>query len=553
FDRSDAVTFAGAISGTGALTKQGANYLMLNGASGAFTGNTAVNSGTLVVGDAAHANAALGGTVTVAPGAMIGGAGSIGGLDLAGAFSQQAALGNIGTLHVSGNATFQQGSIFDVQATSGGQADLLAATGTVTIKGGNTLVIAQAGNWAPRTDYTIVTAGKGVTGTFGTVSDNLAFLDPVLSYSADAVELSLERNGINFATAAATPNERGSASGSNGLGWNSVLYNQLVKLDAAGAQAAFDQHSREYHATQETARINNSRYVREAMKQRLQGQPDAEATEADDTQLTAWAHAWGHWGTTDGDGNAGKLADNGDGLLIGADVPVGSGRIGIVGGASRETLSVGARNSWGRLTSQWLGAFGGVDVNGFALRSGIAYAWDQIPSNRKVNFSGYTDRLSSNATGDTLTGFVEGAWVFHVAQGDISPFLNVAHTRVKTDATAEVGGNAALRIDAGSANATTSTLGARGTWQIANQFDLHGELGWEHAFNQVTPNRTMNFVAGGSSFVEYGVPVAKNAGLARIGLGWHATSNVIFEANYEGLWGSGTNDQAAKLSVNMTF
>ncbi|MBU6477305.1 MAG: autotransporter domain-containing protein, partial [Xanthomonadaceae bacterium] len=177
---------------------------------------------------------------------------------------------------------------------------------------------------------------------------------------------------------------------------------------------------------------------------------------------------------------------------------------------------------------------------------------DQIPTNREVAFPGYSDRLSGNASGNTLTGFVEGAWTFHVGQGEIAPFVNLAHTRVEAGTSAETGGAAALNASEGSANVSFSTVGARGSIQLAHHLDVHGELGWQHAFGDTTPQRTLQFVAGGPAFAEYGVPVAKNAGLGRIGLGWHA-GNVMINADYEGLSGNGTRDQAAKLSIDVAF
>jgi outer membrane autotransporter protein len=255
----------------------------------------------------------------------------------------------------------------------------------------------------------------------------------------------------------------------------------------------------------------------------------------------------------DGDGNTAKLSDNGDGLLIGADMPVGTqARIGVTGGASRNSLSINDRASWGRETSTWLGAFAGYDAGAFGLRGGIAYAWDRIPTNREVNFPGYTDRLSGNASGDTLTGFIEGAWTFQFGQSEIMPFLNVAHTKVETDASTEAGGAAALHSDDASTHVSFSTLGVRGAINFAHNLNLHGELGWQHAFGDTTPESNLQFVAGGPAFTEYGVPVAKNAGLGRIGLGWHQ-GNIALDADYEGLAGNGVKDQAAKVSVSVTF
>jgi fibronectin-binding autotransporter adhesin len=71
FDRSDDLTFGGAITGSGTLTKAGAGTLTLTGTS-AYTGATRVTAGTLLV------NGALGKSdVTVGAGAALGGSGTI--------------------------------------------------------------------------------------------------------------------------------------------------------------------------------------------------------------------------------------------------------------------------------------------------------------------------------------------------------------------------------------------------------------------------------------------------------------------------------------------
>jgi outer membrane autotransporter protein len=100
---------------------------------------------------------------------------------------------------------------------------------------------------------------------------------------------------------------------------------------------------------------------------------------------------------------------------------------------------------------------------------------------------------------------------------------------------------------------TFATAGARGEIQLAHHLDLHGELGWRHAFGDITPASAERFVSGGAAFTVYGVPVAQNAGLGRIGLDWHASHRVSVDADYEGLFGSGVKDNAAKLAVNVKF
>jgi outer membrane autotransporter protein len=78
FDRSDAVTFPGLISGSGTVAQIGTGTTILT-ADSPYTGRTRVSAGALVVGDLAHPSAALsgGGPITVAHGATLGGYGSV--------------------------------------------------------------------------------------------------------------------------------------------------------------------------------------------------------------------------------------------------------------------------------------------------------------------------------------------------------------------------------------------------------------------------------------------------------------------------------------------
>ena len=78
FNRSNLYTFSGVISGSGAVNQIGSGTTILN-ANNIYTGTTTVTAGTLVVGDASNAGAALsgGGATTIAAGATLGGYGSV--------------------------------------------------------------------------------------------------------------------------------------------------------------------------------------------------------------------------------------------------------------------------------------------------------------------------------------------------------------------------------------------------------------------------------------------------------------------------------------------
>ncbi|MFM0734713.1 autotransporter outer membrane beta-barrel domain-containing protein [Paraburkholderia sediminicola] len=133
-------TLAQAVSGTGALTKTGSGSLLMTGVS-TYSGPTTVAAGTLAIGDAAHANAALtgGGATTVAGGATLGGYGSVTGavtnngtLAVAnalpsfasegnGAFSINGSLVNAGLVQIGGPAAGGVGNLLNVTGNYAGQ------------------------------------------------------------------------------------------------------------------------------------------------------------------------------------------------------------------------------------------------------------------------------------------------------------------------------------------------------------------------------------------------------------------------------------------------
>jgi fibronectin-binding autotransporter adhesin len=158
FDRSDDVTYGGAISGTGAVIQQGSGTLTLDGDSGAFAGGTRVKTGTLIVGGDGHADATLGGDVAVDGDATLGGLGTLAGnVDVAGG-AHLAPGDGIGTLTIGRNLDLAGGSVLDdgfgaPAAAPGtfahfGNGDSVKVGGTLQLAG-TTLNVTDAGGMGP--------------------------------------------------------------------------------------------------------------------------------------------------------------------------------------------------------------------------------------------------------------------------------------------------------------------------------------------------------------------------------------------------------------------
>ena len=141
FDRSDACTFAGAVSGTGKLVQSGTGTLTLSGTS-TLTGATTVSNGTLVVSGSIASSA-----TTVASGATLSGTGTVGALAVNGTVAPgaSAAAGTAGTLNVSGAVALNAGGALAVDLATTTSADKIAATGAIAANASGIFTVAVRG------------------------------------------------------------------------------------------------------------------------------------------------------------------------------------------------------------------------------------------------------------------------------------------------------------------------------------------------------------------------------------------------------------------------
>ena len=269
------------LQGNGTVSNAFSNFNSLDvQAVGSWTWNTTTNfdtttvtSGTFVV------DSSLASVFTVKSGGTLAGQGNVAGtvtVESGGTVAPGAAV-PFSTLS-GGNFTFQPGSIFRVNVNAAGQNDRLLA-GTANLNGGTVNVLAQNGAYAPSTKYTIVTGlntTNGVSGTFSSVTTNLAFLTPSLSYDANDVFLTLATNGgaiggtgFGFATVAQTRNQNAVATALDGGAASNPLVTAVLNQTADGARQAFDALSGEVFGSVQTTQAGQTQFARSAMLGRL--------------------------------------------------------------------------------------------------------------------------------------------------------------------------------------------------------------------------------------------------------------------------------------------
>lgn len=532
---SGIISDGGFSGGTGgSLVKTGTGTLTLSGAS-TYTGATTVATGGLI------ANGSLASAVTVDQGARLGGIGRVGGAAVSGTLAP----GNgIGTINVSGNATFAAGSTYEVEVDGAGNGDRTLVTGTAAIQGGTVAALfqGQAEQCGAPFKYTILTAQGGVSGAFAAVTSNFAFLAPSLSYDPNNVFLTLTRSPATFADHGVTPNQQQAAAAAEALGCGNAVFDAVVGLSSAAAGAAFDQLSGEIHASLRGALLDDSRFVREAML----GQREA--------RRRVWAHGYASWGEIESDGNAAALDRESSGLFAGADLPIGSGwSAGIGGGYSRARFRADARGSRADLDTWHLAGRVAGHFGGLRLAAGGAVSWHEIDTERHVAFPGFSDDLSASYHGRTSQAFAEAGYELPIGRGTIvEPFVQGAWVKVRTDGFTEAGGAAAMGGAEESDGAGFTTLGLRarkGFGTVA----LTGSAGWRHAFGLDPSEARLAFAGAAAPFTVAGTPIATDALMldagVEIGIGGSGRLNL----SYSGQLAGRSEDHGARAVLSLPF
>ncbi|MGQ4273731.1 autotransporter domain-containing protein [Terrihabitans sp. B22-R8] len=545
--------------------KIGTSAWTITGIGGVGEGPATVRAGTLIV------DGSLSNEVEVLNGAFLGGSGTVGGLDAHdGSTIRPGGIGSIGTLNVTGDVRFSEGSVYEVHANDEGEADRITAGGNAELKGGTVKVLASDGLYDPARTYTILSALNGVSGEFGGVTSNLAFLDARLSYDATNVFLGLSRNDIDFSDAATTRNGRSVADAIQSLESGNPVFDAILGQDVAGARAAYDQLSGEVHASTASVLAANAQAVRNAVLDRTRALASAPAdlpplAYAGEAAVptpyesraalgySGWGQGFGSWGHSDGDGNAARLDRDTGGFVLGVDSGRDGWDIGLAGGYLSTSFDVDDRLSSGSVDSVFGALYGATSINAVRVRGGISVAHNSIETDR--TFVLLDERLSADYDGYTAQVFGEAGYRFDMQRGMVEPFAGLALVRLHTDDFAETGGDAALAGDEQDDDFGVTTLGVRGEARLFESLPMtiSGLLAWQHSFGDVDPARLLAFRSGGTDVAISGIPLDRNAALIQAGLGYEASETVSLSLSYEGAFGEDAQDQGVKGRFDVRF
>ncbi|WP_430512074.1 autotransporter outer membrane beta-barrel domain-containing protein [Pannonibacter phragmitetus] len=563
-----------AFTGTAEVYKTGALNL-----TSAYTGKISLNSGTVFTVNGTHTN-----NFQVLSGATLGGNGRIGAVTLAA--GALLAPGNASNGLVTNGIRFEPGSTFQVGVNGSGFATAVVSTGKVSISGGATLsvVAADEAAYKPSTSYPVLTSIDGLEGRFSTVTDNLAFLDASVAYTAGLdthfVTLTLNRattpDGalLSFASKASRPNGKSVAGTIDATG-SGALHDAVLSMREGETEQAFQMLSGEAHATVQRTIMSGSSASRSSMTQRILtatgGVGGSTGTQvstafngkggvplAKQIGAQVWSQATGGWGRTDATASTAAAESYGGGFLTGVDAEIIPGwRTGLMAGYSRNQFSSSANRSSGSADTYQAGIYAGTQMDAIGLRLGASYAWHNLDTRRDVAFTGFADRLAAAYSASTAQAFAEIGYALHLTPATVEPFAGIAVINQHTDGFTETGGPAALNSRSSNDVLGVTTLGLRGEAAIGQiggfTTSLSGSLAWRHAFGDVTPSSTLRFANSGSAFTISGTPLDRDAALFEAGLSLKNDQALGLTLAYQSELGATTQTHAGRLSLQYRF
>jgi hypothetical protein len=268
-------------------------------------------------------------------------------------------------------------------------------------------VTAAPGTYTTGTQYVILSAGGGVTGTFTTITDNLSLFDVNAIYNINDITIELQRM-LALRDVGATANQQavGGALDAIALTATGDLQTMINDLGAASTidqQRALSQLSGEGYGTTQTIGIQSGIQFQNSVTDRLTNngnfltstggsfvatdlaEEDVWLVGArDQTQRRGWLQGFGTSAQISGDGNAAGSDYRQGGVAVGLDL--GSDETGVVGISNGNSfLSFGQDNgSFGNMNSHHFGLYGVRQMDPLYVLGSTSYGYSDIDMTRTV-------------------------------------------------------------------------------------------------------------------------------------------------------------------------
>lgn len=500
-------------------------------------------------------------------------------------------------LTINNDLTFASGSFYSVAVNAAGGTGLTTVNGNVTLAG-TVNVTAANGSYAQNTTYKILSYTGTRTGAFDSVTSDLAFLTPTLSYAANVVDLTMTRNDASFASVAQTGNQRSVARALDALG-SGAVHAAVTGLSATQARSAFNALSGAQHAAGSLVAMNVGSSFSDALMSRaavagsqvggpaalryaslnLAGVTSWQGLFASPYQLArtpsletassptavsrfnaasgnapvagVWFQVLGGKGEVKGDGNGSGSDYSSTGFLAGYDTALNADwlmGVALGYGKTRWDASVPAS---GNVDTHYAALYGRYTSGPWQIRLNGSFADNRFDTTRTVAIGAASSQARSMHSGREWSVGAEAEYALTKAAGwDVRPLATIRYTYLDEDGFSESGSPAALRVNGRSAQQAKLGVGSR----FLRAFDNGAGSGAlelralvTHLAGDNDAPVTASFVGTNNTFNAAGTPLRRTALALGAGFSLQVSNklSVFADLGYETRGGGQTNSDAA--------
>jgi fibronectin-binding autotransporter adhesin len=531
-------SLGGSFSGSGPFTFAGSAGSTLSGNGSGYTGQGTVSEGLLFL----TSGASLGGTLTVNPGATVGGYGTLGNVINNGTMSPG---GSIGTLTINGDYCQDTQGTLLTEVASTTSNDLLAINGAADLNG--ILQTSWTGGYTPaiKTKFgTIITASTGVTGQFSSLLTNITptvLFKPKYDIS-NQVYLMVERDYTNRQLLPyLNVNQKAVASMLNSVGNEATgdLNAALTALDAIptynNTAYALDQLAPKGSEAQSGMGISGAAFQTGNLSERLSdlrrgirgmslnglyfkngnGTPVMLASVNPDLTgmlPTGVDERWGFF--VKGNAVYGDQKDRPDatgydftnmGITMGSDYHfTGNFIAGLMLGLNTSRANVDNAGSKVKMDGYTLGTYGTYYKNNFYIDGSLSYGLADYDNTRRIVFPGLDRTATSSPDGSQFTAYGGTGYDFRKNNWIITPNMSLQYIKLNINSYTESGAGALnLDVDKQNTESLQGNIGARASYACRTDKavimpNIRASYGYE--FSRNSRNVTSRLAQGSSPF-----------------------------------------------------